>query len=95
MKQKIYYLFFFIVFLNSCNKEDDYLKDAINTTESQEINQASIFGAAFPVDNVSGFTLPELEENMKGVRSWNQFRDNVRSRNRQQNEIIELFANWD
>lgn len=56
-------------------------------------NQRSL-GISQPIDNVSGFTMNQLEVNMKGAKSWNSFRNNVLSRNRQKNEVKELFANW-
>jgi hypothetical protein len=34
-----YYLLFIIVFLNSCNKEEDYIKENISTSENQDLSQ--------------------------------------------------------
>lgn len=51
-------------------------------------------GLDLPVDEASGFTMPQLENKMRGVRSWNSFRNNLLSLGRQQNEVKGLFANW-
>ena len=33
-------------------------------------NQRIIYGAAWPVDRVSGYTLPQLKQTLIGARSW-------------------------
>ena len=50
----------------------------------------------FPQDRVSGYTIRQIEQGLRGARSWNAWRDNMRTRhnNRTENRINELFANW-
>jgi len=59
-------------------------------------NQRIRYGAAFPIDRVSSYTLPQLEQALVGARSWWQWRDNIRNRYNNPTEMFldELFNNW-
>jgi len=59
-----------------------------------DFNQYAEYGSNRPIDKASGFTMPQLENKIKGAKSWNSFRNNVLSVGRQQNRVKELFANW-
>ncbi|MEQ9402116.1 MAG: hypothetical protein RIM99_00910 [Cyclobacteriaceae bacterium] len=50
----------------------------------------------YPMDRVSGYSIREVEDGLRGATSWNQWRDNMRNRfsNGTENQLNELFANW-
>ncbi len=50
----------------------------------------------FPQDRVSGYTIAQIEQGLRGARSWDQWRDNmiIRHSNATENRLNELFANW-
>ena len=50
----------------------------------------------FPQDRVTGYTLAQIEQGLKGARSWEQWRDNMidRHTNPTEDRLNELFANW-
>lgn len=50
----------------------------------------------FPNDNVSGYTIKQLEDTLVGAKSWTQWRDNIRNRYNNPTEIYldGLFNNW-
>jgi len=58
-------------------------------------NQRS-FGYGYPVDNVSGYNINQLQGALIGASSWNEWRDNIKNRNNNPTEIYldELFNNW-
>ena len=56
-------------------------------------NQRS-FGANRPVDNVSGFSMSNIQAALKDAKNWNEFRDNNISISGRRTEVTELFANW-
>ncbi|MFV0379083.1 MAG: hypothetical protein ACK5JD_17470 [Mangrovibacterium sp.] len=60
------------------------------------INQRSLYGADYPIDRVSGYTVVQLENGLKGAKSWNEWRDNIKARNNNPTEssVDELFNNW-
>ncbi|PCJ97091.1 MAG: hypothetical protein COA50_05485 [Flavobacteriaceae bacterium] len=60
------------------------------------VNQRTLYGAAFPNDRVSGYSIVQLEQALKGARTWTGWRDNIRSRyaNTTEGNLNELFANW-
>ncbi len=47
-------------------------------------------------DNVSGYSILQVEQALRGVRSWNGWRDQMKSRheNVTRDYLDELFANW-
>ena len=59
-------------------------------------NQREFFGFNYPVDNVSGYTISQLQFAMVGASSWHEWRDNIKNRNDNPTEIYldELFNNW-
>lgn len=60
------------------------------------LNQRELFGDAFPIDRVSGYTIVQLEQALKGAKSWRQWRDKIRNNysNPTENFLDELFSNW-
>lgn len=60
------------------------------------VNQRTLYGAAFPNDRVSGYNIVQLEQALKGARTWWGWRDNIRNRNTNATEgnLNELFDNW-
>jgi hypothetical protein len=49
----------------------------------------------FPNDNVEYYTISEIEDGLRGARSWNQWRDNMSGiSNPTSTNLDELFANW-
>ena len=90
---------------NNDLRTGNYQSEDINGERSQfytsavwdlidDFNQREEFGYPRPIDNVRGFTMPKLEMNMRGSRSWNQFRNKILTEDKQQKQVIELFANW-
>jgi hypothetical protein len=59
-------------------------------------NQRQSYGSNFPMDNVSGYTINQLEAAMVNSNSWWQWRDNLKSRfdNHTEQSVDELFNNW-
>jgi hypothetical protein len=51
---------------------------------------------AYPQDRVSGYTILQVEQGLRGATSWNQWRNNMIDRHNNPTEgfINELFANW-
>jgi len=52
----------------------------------------------FPRDKVTGFTIKQVENSLKGTNSWDKWRENVKKENTSSStneQIDELFANWD
>ncbi len=65
--------------------------------ENQRFSRNHNGNVAFPNDRVFGYTIKQVEQGLKGARSWNQWRDNMinRHNNNSSEEFInELFANW-
>ena len=52
--------------------------------------------ADWPVDRVSGYNIVQLEQALKGARTWWGWRDNIRNRysNSTEGNLNELFDNW-
>ena len=46
-------------------------------------------------DRVENYTILQIQQSLKGVRAWYQWRDNMRGiSNSTSNNINELFSNW-
>jgi hypothetical protein len=60
------------------------------------MNQRDFFGNTFPIDNVSGYTIRQLQDALIGAGYWSQWRDNIKNRYNNPTEISldELFNNW-
>jgi hypothetical protein len=54
------------------------------------------YGIDFPNDNVSGYTVKELENALVGAKYWTQWKDNLKNRSNNPTAIYldELFNNW-
>ncbi len=49
----------------------------------------------FPNDNVEYYTIKQIEDGLKGARSWNAWRDNMKEiSNSTSSQIDLLFSNW-
>ena len=59
------------------------------------INQRALWGINRPVDNVSGYTIAQIETAMKGAKTLEKWRDNLRDKydNPTENNLDELFNN--
>ena len=71
--------------IDNCNQ-----RDACNRfSTANNTNQ-------FPQDRVSGYTIRQVEQGLRGARSWNAWRNNMRDRyhNGTEGFLNELFANW-
>jgi hypothetical protein len=60
------------------------------------INQRNVYGSAYPLDRVSGYTVKQLEDGLRGAKSWTEWRNNIKARhnNSTENFVDELFNNW-
>lgn len=60
------------------------------------INQRNLYGSAYPIDRVSGYTIKQLENGLRGTKSWKQWRDNIKNKysNPTEQYLDELFNNW-
>ena len=61
------------------------------------VNQRTIFGnSQLPIDNVSGYTLSQLEESLDGEQTWLQWKNSIRDdhNNSTENFLNQLFNNW-
>jgi len=67
--------------------------DNINQRTHPDFGNGSI---QFPIDRVSGYTIKQLEDALRGARSWWQWRDNIKNRynNSTEQHLDELFNNW-
>jgi hypothetical protein len=47
-------------------------------------------------DDVSGYTIRQIEDALIGQRTWNEWRDNIKNsyNNATENNIDALFAHW-
>lgn len=59
-------------------------------------NQRFSQHANCPADNVSGYTIKQLESSLYGATNWNAWRDNIKSQhtNPTSANVDQLFANW-
>jgi len=60
------------------------------------VNQRAISGIALPIDNVSGYTLKQLEDALYGNYTWSSWRNAIRDNNVNPTEdnLTELFGNY-
>ncbi|WP_299313097.1 hypothetical protein [uncultured Aquimarina sp.] len=67
--------------------------DLIDNNNQRATNGNSL---AFPLDRVSGYSIRQIEQALKGSTSWNQWRNNMISlhNNATENRVNELFGNW-
>lgn len=61
-----------------------------------DFNQRAEYSSSYPIDRVENYTLKQLEDALVGAKSWNQWRDNIKSKYSNSTEIHldELFNNW-
>jgi len=67
--------------------------DLIDNNNQRATNANSL---AFPQDRVTGYSMKQIEQALKGSTSWNQWRNNIISlhNNLTENRVNELFGNW-
>ena len=60
------------------------------------VNQRTVYGEAFPLERVNGYSIVQLEQALRGAKSWWAWRNNIRNRytNPTEGNLNELFANW-
>lgn len=61
------------------------------------VNQRSAYGPGYPLDQVSGYTIKELENALPNSTYWNSYRDNIKAMYPNKSTIQyvdQLFANW-
>ena len=80
--------------INGCGSCNFYTSAGYDMIDN--INQRSVYGSAFPLDRVRGYTVKQLEDGLRGAKSWTEWRNNIkaRSNNSTENFIDELFNNW-
>ena len=61
-----------------------------------DINGNPRFDPNLPQDRVSGYTILQIEQGLRGSKSWHDWRSNMINRfnNPTQNRVVELFTNW-
>lgn len=61
-----------------------------------EDNQSIKYGSDYPKDQVSGYTLKQLEQALIGAKAWDDWRKNIESlyENPTKQYLEELFNNW-
>jgi hypothetical protein len=66
--------------------------DLIDTQANDFTNN----GLNFPLDQVEGYTIRQIEDALRGQSSWNGWRDNIRNsyENTTENNLDALFVNW-
>jgi hypothetical protein len=64
-------------------------------SRSDEANHFN-YGATFPDDQVTGYTMKEIEDALKGKESWESWRDNIKNKynNATENQVDALFNYW-
>lgn len=60
------------------------------------INQRSIYGSDRPLDRVSGYSIKQLELGLRGAKTWQEWKSNIKARfnNPTEKHLDELFNNW-
>ena len=80
----------------SIQEEREYTSIVIDMmdNENQRVTRTSPRGP-LPQDRVSGYTILQIQQGLRGVKAWYQWRDNMRGiSNPTSNNINELFGNW-
>ncbi len=85
--------------INGCGSCDFYTSagydmiDNINQRTHPDFGNGSVL---FRVDRVSGYTVKQLEDGLRGAKSWTEWRNNIKARhnNTTENFVDELFNNW-
>ena len=61
--------------LYTTNEENHYTSAGFDMIDN--FNQRDLYGINFPVDNVSGYNINQLQNALIGANSWNEWRDNI------------------
>ncbi|HAO27882.1 MAG TPA: hypothetical protein DCQ68_09770 [Chryseobacterium indologenes] len=74
--------------------ENHYTSGGYDMIDGQ--NQSIMYGVGYPVDRVTGYTAPQLEQALKGSTNWYQWRDKIKNSYSNPTKIYldELFSNW-
>ncbi|QDH78083.1 hypothetical protein FKX85_03140 [Echinicola soli] len=64
--------------------------------ENQRYSRGHGGSMAYPMDRVSGYTIKQIENGLKGASSWEDWLDNmkIRENNSTEGYLEELFGNW-
>lgn len=59
-------------------------------------NQRTIYGIGYPIDRVSGYSINQLENALRGSDDWGEWKDRIKGlyNNPSKNNLDELFNNW-
>jgi hypothetical protein len=81
--------------LNSIALKPFYTSIAYDMTDN--LNQRAVYGYTHPQDRVSGYTILQVEQGLRGARRWSDWRNNMINRHNNNTEqfIYELFCNWE
>lgn len=62
-----------------------------------DFNQKNTYGTAYPIDRVSGYTIKQLEDALRGVKTWAEWRNRIKNlyNNVTEEFLFELFNNWE
>lgn len=75
--------------------EDFYTTVGFDLTDDE--NQRNTWGATRPIDRVDGYTIKDVENALRGAKTWGQWRDNmirIKPSNPTSDNIEELFNNY-
>jgi len=69
------------------------LIDSINQRNDSRYGRGSL---SYPIDRCSGYTLKQIENALAGAKSWNQWKERIKSgsNNPTREYVDELFNNW-
>lgn len=81
--------------INGCGSCNFYTSLGVDMIDN--INQRNIYGLSYPKDRVKNYTIKQLENGLKGARSWTQWRNNIKAKTNNPTEgyVNELINNWD
>jgi hypothetical protein len=92
----MFWVMVIVVIAWSCQKEDlSPEKDkSFNETSSNSLRDNLTNGLWN--DNVTGYTIRQIEDALIAQKTWNAWRDNIKSKydNATENNLDALFANW-
>jgi hypothetical protein len=73
--------------MDDCNQRDINCNNQFATTNNFTM---------FPNDNVTGFTILQIQQALNGATSWNQWKGNMKNGKSTQaiQNIDDLFTNW-
>jgi hypothetical protein len=81
-------------FITSSGRNNSYTSAGYDMVDTD--NQRALYGSSYPMDRVSGYSIKQLEDALKGAKSWWAWRDNIKNKynNPTEKYLDELFNNW-